>query len=182
MSAYRPISQISRIVIHCAATPNGRPNTAADVNQWHRDHPKIKFRRADDARFGRGKWAGKGLHASELCCIGYHFVVRVNGVVEVGRRLTETGAHEVKANKDGIGIMLFGTDQFTPAQWKSLRILVLGLQRDRKQLLGDKIPELDILGHRQLKPSKLCPGFDVPAWVEGGMQPLEGHIFEGEWQ
>ena len=48
-----------KIVIHCSDTPNGRPNTAADIHQWH---------------LARG-WSG----------VGYHYGICVDGKVGVGR-------------------------------------------------------------------------------------------------
>lgn len=104
-----------------------------------------------------------------MCCIGYHFVVGVNGAVFNGRHLEEIGAHAQGFNQKSIGICLVGTDQFSIDQWNSLATLVSGLRT--------KFPSAQVLGHRDLpKVAKSCPGFDVHAWIEGGMKPMTGHV------
>lgn len=50
---------INEIIIHCAATPEGKSFTVADIDHWHRQ---------------RG-WKG----------IGYHFVIYLDGSVHKGR-------------------------------------------------------------------------------------------------
>lgn len=172
MSRYRPLSQIDEIIVHCADTPNGRPFTAADIDRWHGERG---FRRDPRALTGEGPWAGQGPHASELAHIGYHYVIRVNGVVEVGRRLTETGAHCRGRNGRSIGVCLVGRDRFSPAQWRSLRKLVEAEQRDRRR---DGRPPLAVYGHRRFNRRKTCPNFDVAAWLAGGLEPLQDHLLE----
>ncbi len=134
---------IEKIIIHCSATPNGKPFTAADIDAWHR---KRGFR-----------------------CIGYHYVILLDGAVQTGRSETETGAHASGHNAYSIGVCLIGTDLFTPEQWEALNKLVIMLKK--------KYPEAVVMGHRDLpKVAKLCPGFDVTTWLVRG--PQEGHILE----
>lgn len=170
MSRYRPLSNITELIIHCAATPNGRWFTARDIDGWHaqrgfkRDPKIIGFQRPD------------------LAHIGYHFVIGLKGGVEVGRKLEETGAHAYNHNRQSIGTCLIGTDQFTADQWLSLKQHV--------QALKNRFPNLRIVGHRDLSPDrngdgkidpqewlKTCPGFDVAEWLANDMQPLANHIF-----
>jgi len=172
MSRYRPESHITELIIHCAATPNGRPFTAEDIDRWHAERG---FRRDPRALDGRGPWAGWGLHASRLLHIGYHYVIRVNGVVEVGRRRTETGAHCRGRNATSIGVCLIGTDRFTPAQWQALARLVQAEQQRQADL---HLPPLTVCGHRVFNRHKTCPGFDVAAWLDGGRVPLADHLLE----
>ncbi len=60
--------------------------------------------------------------------IGYHFLIRRNGIIEVGRPLTKHGAHArtgkpYSRNRTHIGICLVGYDNFTPDQITSLKKL-----------------------------------------------------------
>lgn len=173
MSRYRPLSAISTLVIHYSASPNGREVTAEDIDAWHKPR---QFRRAQEARHGMGPWSGHGPHGVDLCCIGYHFVLRVSGVVEIGRRLTETGAHTAGHNHDTIGICMIGTDKFSAEQWRVLRRHVETTQAWRRKA---GLPPVDVVGHRDLADDgRVCPGFDVRAWVAGGMQPVPGMVLE----
>ena len=58
---------IDAIVIHCSATRAGKDLTAKDINQMHLD---------------------RGFNQ-----IGYHYVIRLDGTVEEGRKLPLDGAH-----------------------------------------------------------------------------------------
>jgi len=169
MSRYRTLSRIDTLVVHCAATPNGRAVPIEEIDRWHRARG---FERAWEARVGAGPWAGRGPHQQALEAIGYHFVIGVHGVTDAGRRLTETGAHARGWNTRGVGICLVGTDRFTIGQWETLRALVRSLPR--------KLPRLHhILGHRDLPGvHKSCPGFDVAAWLAADCEPPAEHILE----
>jgi N-acetylmuramoyl-L-alanine amidase len=94
---------IDLIVIHCAATPNGKPFTTADIDGWHRE---------------RG-----------FACIGYHKVIYIDGSVHDGRKIEQIGAHAEGYNAHSIGVCMIGTDQFTQSQWHSLKSLVEELQK-----------------------------------------------------
>lgn len=94
---------IEQIVIHCSATPNGKPYTAADIDAWHR---KRGWRK-----------------------IGYHYVILLDGTVQTGRTEAEIGAHANGYNARSLGVCLIGTDLFTPAQWDALRKLCDMLKR-----------------------------------------------------
>lgn len=117
------------LVVHCSDSPH-RGDTAADVHRWHTQ---------------RG-WAG----------IGYHAVIREDGLVESGRPLYWEGAHVRGHNKDSLGVMLFGTDYFTPSQYKALGTIL--------RLWKLMYPEAEVCGHSDLDPHKTCPNFDVKKW------------------
>jgi len=132
---------IRRIVMHCAATPEGGHYTAADIDRWHR---------------ARG-WRG----------IGYHAVVSLDGTIEPGRPEAEAGAHAVGHNDDTLAICYIGgvaedgrtpRDTRTEAQRDALREQV----QHWRQHYG--IPIEQVLGHRELDPRKACPCFDVDAF------------------
>jgi hypothetical protein len=178
---------VNTIVIHCAASPNGAPlfeGKLGDagfktpdqvIDGWH---VKRGFRRGDEAR----KRFNPGLGA-----IGYHFLIGLNGALYTGRHLDEIGAHAAGNNKASIGICVLGTDRFSQAQWERLAGLV-GELRDKYTIAGAG-PR--ILGHRDLSPDadgdgevephewlKICPGFDVAAWLANDMRPDPAHVFD----
>lgn len=129
--------RITSIAVHCTATPEGRPHTAADIRAWHK---------------GQG-WAD----------IGYHFVIRLDGTIEAGRPLAQAGAHVVGHNTNSIGIVYVGgmtadmkaaKDTRTPAQKCALISLLLTLRQ--------RYPTAVIQGHRDYpKVAKACPSFDA---------------------
>jgi len=176
---------INAIVIHCAATPNGKTFKAVDVDAMHRNR-KPPFTRDSQARRNFNP---------DLTSIGYHFVIDVDGTIETGRSLEEIGAHVQGSNARSIGICMIGTDKFTEAQWKSLRECLINLA---SKILGRTIMTADsmlksfsdagitIKGHRDYSPDlngdgiiernewlKICPGFDVAAWIKDGLMPVK---------
>ena len=126
---------ITDLIIHCSATAEGRDFTAADIDRWHR--------------------------AQGWACIGYHFVIRIDGTVEPGRPIDKAGAHCSGHNAYSLGICYIGglasdgktpKDTRTPAQRLSLRILITTLRHI--------YPTATIHGHRDFA-NKACPCFDV---------------------
>lgn len=127
--------KITKIIVHCSATPEGRDYTVADIDRWHKQ---------------RG-WKG----------IGYHFVIYRDGSVHPGRKIEEIGAHCVGQNANSIGICYIGglaadgktpKDTRTPAQKAALRSLINELKA--------KFPGITVHGHREFA-NKACPCFDV---------------------
>ncbi|KAF7600158.1 MAG: N-acetylmuramoyl-L-alanine amidase [Candidatus Dactylopiibacterium carminicum] len=174
---------INLILIHCAATPNGKSlfrgkagepgfqTPAEAIDGWHAQRG---FRR-DPAALPR-------LNPS-LRSIGYHFLIYTNGQIVTGRHTDEIGAHCQGYNQRSLGICLIGTDKFTRAQWESLAYL--------QTSLAGKYPNAAWKGHRDMSPDqnrngivepfewlKVCPGFDVSAWLAGGKRPLANHLYE----
>ena len=129
--------QINQIIVHCSATKWGQDIGVKQIRKWHLE---------------RG-WRD----------IGYHYVIRLNGTIEAGRPLEQTGAHCKGQNKDSIGICLVGgldgTDAYTDAQWRSLRILINGLRGE--------FGSLDVKGHNDYTNAKTCPNFKVKEWFYG---------------
>ena len=168
---------INLIVIHCSASPNsdtlfrgkvgdvGFQTPVQIIDEWH---AKRGFARKPEAR----RRYNPGLRA-----IGYHYVIYRNGGISTGRDVEEFGAHVAGFNQKSLGVCLVGTDRYTPAQWASLADLVDALRK--------RYPEARVVGHRDLSPDqnangivekfewlKTCPGFDVAAWLRGGMQAI----------
>lgn len=129
------------IVVHCSATPPKMNIGVAEIDQWHRKRGFIK--------------------------VGYHFVIRRNGLVEAGRAVDEVGSHVAGHNSNSVGICMVGglddklkpAAEFTKDQWTALE----GLLRNLKSLY----PAAEILGHRDFPGvAKDCPCFDVRKFVK----------------
>lgn len=127
---------INKIIIHCSATPAGQNFKAKDIDRWHR---------------GRG-WR----------CIGYHYVICLDGTIETGRAECMIGAHCAGQNAHSIGICYIGgcdsnkqpCDTRTPAQRAALHKIVGALHL--------RYPQASIHGHNEFA-AKACPCFDVRA-------------------
>ena len=76
------MKEINKIIIHCSATREGEDISASTIDKWHKK---------------RG-WKG----------IGYHFVIRLNGLIETGRMIDECGAHTKGENCTSIGVCYIG--------------------------------------------------------------------------
>jgi len=126
---------LNRIILHCAATREGKDFSVDTIRDWHVN--------------GRG-WSD----------IGYHWVIRLDGSIEVGRPLEKSGAHTKGHNKDSVGVCYIGgcdadgkpKDTMNPEQEKAWRMIVLSL----RTLYGD----LTIHGHNEFA-NKACPSFTV---------------------
>lgn len=136
---FKPRVTTKYLVVHCAATKPTMDIGLREIRQWHRE---------------RG-WLD----------IGYHFVIRRDGTVETGRPHDVIGAHVEGHNYESLGICMAGgidakgkpENNFTPAQFESLRALLDKLKAD--------YPSAKIVGHRDLDPKKACPSFDVASWL-----------------
>lgn len=149
------MNKIDSIIIHCSATRAGQDLRAKDIDRMHRQ---------------RG-----------FSCIGYNFVVDLDGTVENGRPLTMEGAHcnskgfsGVSYNRHSIGICYIGgldasgrpVDTRTDEQKVALRNLVAKLckEYDIIELLGHRDTSPDLDGSGEVEPRefiKACPCFEV---------------------
>lgn len=130
------LNAIKRIIIHCSATREGDDSVdATTIDRWHKS---------------RG-WKG----------IGYHFVVLMDGTVQKGRYMDDTGAHTSGLNSTSIGVCYIGgvkkdgrtpKDTRTDAQKESLINLL--------KFLKVVAPSATIHGHNEFAP-KACPSFDA---------------------
>lgn len=126
------------VVVHSSATPPSMDIGRAEIDRWHRQ---------------RG-WL----------MIGYHYVIRRDGEVELGRPVMDPGAHALGYNSESIGICLVGgvdddhkpDDNFTDEQHESLVHL--------HKTLTMQFPEAEWVGHNELADTS-CPSFDVQEWL-----------------
>lgn len=131
-----------RIVVHCAATNPTQDIGATEIRRWH----------VED-----NGWSD----------IGYHQVIRRNGVIELGRPLHLTGSHARGYNHDSVALCLVGgvdmdgnpEDNFTDEQWHALDVTL--------DYWGLIYPGAEICGHRDLPGvTKACPSFDVRGYLQ----------------
>lgn len=149
---------INLLVIHCTATPNGNDKyNIRDIDAWHCARG---FRRSEE---------NITAYNTAYPYVGYHTLIDHNGHIISGRGENEVGAHAEGHNDYSLSVCLFGTDKYSREQWEALTWCV----NDVRQRYGE---ELRIIGHRQVNHHKTCPGFDVPQWLESGMQPLVAHL------
>lgn len=142
-------TRITRLVIHCTATPAGREVTAADIRRWHCTPPPM----------GRG-WKQ----------VGYTDMVHLDGRVErlvANNEDAYVDGWEVTNGAKGYNrtsrhIVYVGgkttdgrpADTRTEAQKEALRAYVDDFRK--------RFPWADVCGHRDLPGvSKACPCYDV---------------------
>ncbi len=138
---------IKHIVLHCTATVEGVNINAKDIDAWHKK---------------RG-WKG----------IGYHYVILLDGTIEVGRPEKEIGAHVKGHNKHSIGVATVGgldknlapKDTRTPAQKEALVFLLKKLKAKYKkaEILGHRDFSKDQNGNGIIEPfefMKMCPCYN----------------------
>lgn len=132
---------VKYIVVHCSASQPKADIDVKTIDRWHRQRGFAK--------------------------VGYHYVIKTDGTVEEGRKLSEPGAHAQGYNANSIGICLVGgvdkegraSDNFTAAQKHALHGLLMGLSHT--------YTAASILGHRDLPGVKKdCPCFDVRDWLK----------------
>ncbi len=137
------------IIIHCSATPPTMNIGADTIDRWHRS---------------------RGI-ASRRGPTGYHYIIRRDGMVELGRDSDAIGAHCRGWNDRSVGICLVGginidgdaEENYTDEQWVSLRETV--------EFMKVRFPDAEIAGHGEFNTSKDCPCFDVREWARiGGLQ------------
>lgn len=144
-------TDIKYIAVHCSAT---KPDQNIGVNEI-------------DAMHKAKGWDG----------VGYHFVIKQDGGLEIGRPLEKAGAHVFGFNRVSWGLCLIGgldengnySHEYSGAQIRTLRQIITSL------LL--MAPGADLKGHRDFSPDingdgvidefefiKACPCFDVATW------------------
>jgi N-acetylmuramoyl-L-alanine amidase len=132
---------ITEIFIHCSDSTFG---DVEEIRRWHLERGFLD--------------------------IGYHFVIlngfivkdklikNKDGVIEIGRPISQMGAHVTGRNKNSVGICLVGTNKFTEKQTESLLALVHELCQ--KYPIG-----MNIFGHYESasgkKQEKTCPNIDM---------------------
>lgn len=128
--------KVSKVIIHCSATRPTQDIDVETVRGWHVD--------------GNG-WKD----------VGYHFFIKRDGKIQIGRPITQTGAHTKGENTGSIGICYAGgvaedgktpEDNRTELQKASLRVLC--------KALSEVFKGVTFHGHNEFS-AKACPSFKV---------------------
>ena len=120
----------TRIVIHHTGNPTDDDLSA---EQLHRSHLNLG-------------WAG----------VGYHFIVRKDGTIELGRPDWTVGAHAEGFNYTSIGVHVcgnFNAAEPTKAQLDALPMLLADICEAYGLIASDSV----VMGHRDLM-ATACPG------------------------
>lgn len=129
---------IDKIIVHCSDTPVTSDIGADEIRLWHTE--------------GRG-WKD----------IGYHFIIRLSGIIEIGRPIEDVGAHTLGYNSNSVGICLVGgyhgANTFLAIQLESLAALIEELKLQYPSITT-------VAGHNDYTKQKTCPNFDVKKWYE----------------
>lgn len=136
---------IDEIIFHCAATPEGKWFDRVDINAWHKKRGFVMN--------------------------GYHFVITLDGTIQIGRPIGMTGAHVADHNEGSIGIVYIGglsadgkrpkdtrtSGQMAAAEWL-IRTLRAKYRIKRR-----------VRGHNEYDAGKACPSFKMSNDILGAL-------------
>jgi N-acetyl-anhydromuramyl-L-alanine amidase AmpD len=127
MEFNKPNRNITEVFLHCSATDNPDHDDVEVIRKWHTD---------------KG-WSD----------IGYHFFIRKDGTVDVGRDLEKIPAAQKGHNTNSIAICCHGllVENFTEVQMDALVKLC--------QNIDDAYSYITFHGHCEVS-NKTCPVFD----------------------
>ena len=130
------------IVVHCAATKPSMDIGFKEIRKWH-----VEDNGWDD--------------------VGYHYIIKRDGTVEVARAEAFQGAHAPAVNSKSIAICLVGgmaedgdaENNFTLEQFLSLKDLIKKIKMTNPNIV-------EIVGHCDVQDNKPnCPGFNLKEWL-----------------
>jgi len=138
----------NKVILHCSDTP--------DYPQDHERWDSIDAETIDRWHKERG-----------FDQIGYHYVIKKSGTIEVGRSEDVIGAHCRGHNTGSLGVCIIGRYKFTKEQIKSLT----WLQKEIEATHG--IEPRDWFAHYEFDDKKTCPkisGHFVRTFLENGIR------------
>lgn len=127
----KPRRWVNRVFLHCSASDNPAHDDVSVMDAWHK---------------ARG-WSG----------VGYHFFIKKNGTIQVGRPIEQVPAAQGGNNAGTIAICCHGLlkEKFTEAQFNAVRALC----KDINNAYNGRIT---FHGHCEVS-SKTCPVYDYKA-------------------
>ena len=124
---------IERIIIHYSASDRPEHDDISVIRRWHLD---------------------KGWRD-----VGYHYFIKKDGALQVGRPEHMIGAHCKGSNRTSIGICLSGKNDLRNAQFKTVANLIDKL----KKKYGLK--NNNVFLHKELRNTR-CPGMTKQEFIE----------------
>lgn len=132
----RDISDITEIIVHCADTKTSQDFSVEDIRRWHVE--------------GNG-WSD----------IGYHYYIKLNGDIFLGRSIQKAGAHCFGHN-DELGVCFEGGKFDNGEPWSEPMAGQLKAFKKLKDGLDITLGKnLIVKGHYEYDKGKTCPNFDV---------------------
>ena len=125
---------IKKIIIHCTGTKKGDRISREQIKRWHLE------RGFED--------------------IGYHYIIEVDGNVQIGRPLHLVGAHCYGHNDDSIGIAYVGGLDESGNPCNTLNVLQEKSLIQLCEKLKRQFQDITIHGHNEFS-NKHCPCFEI---------------------
>lgn len=136
----------TRVILHCSDSPDSNDKIGVvEIDRWHRE---------------RG-----------FDCVGYHWVIKRNGMLERGRPDHVQGAHAKGHNHDSLGVCWVGRNNPTGAQ------IIAIVQLYAIISLNHKIKHKNWFGHHELDSGKTCPNLNMNT-VRFMLQLFDGGYFD----
>lgn len=141
--------KIDSIIIHCSDSSEDNPDTpkvegdfgVENIEAWHKERAKTE------------PWTHYVDHNGEIRYIGYHWVIKRDGTIEIGRPESEIGCHCKGMNKSSIGVCWIGRNHMTDKQRGAM------VQAIAELCVSHGLSHNDVYGHNQFS-KKTCPNFD----------------------
>lgn len=125
--------KIDKIIIHCADTKTSQSFDISEVDLWHKKRGFSK--------------------------VGYHYYIRLDGTLQIGRELNEVGAHCKGQNSKSIGICFEGGLNPDSSKWSTPLNEQLLTYDSLISYLNSIFGDLSIHGHYDFSDTKSCPNF-----------------------
>tara|TARA_R110002050_G_C8928455_1_gene511861 strand:+ start:273 stop:671 length:399 start_codon:yes stop_codon:yes gene_type:complete len=125
---------INKVIIHCAETKTNQSFDISEVDLWHRKRGFDK--------------------------VGYHYYIRLDGTLQIGRELEEIGAHCKGQNSKSIGICFEGGLNPNGSSWDSPLNEQLLTYDVLIAYINSIYGKLNVFGHYEFS-EKTCPNFII---------------------
>src|SRR6056297_491121 len=149
---------LRHLFLHCAATPPDMEVTAEDIRRWH-TLPKSKGGRGW-SRVGYSELLQRSGKLIQLVEYNQDKWVEDNEITWGARGFNYNSRHIcIAGGKNMRGENIDGSfnDVLTAGQFTTLYDYIIDTLRYH--------PDILIVGHRQVNPNKVCPGYDVPTFL-----------------